>query len=432
MSFQELALFTGSNIDGLLPLHVSESTKAEHTSSAPSQSFSEVFRTALSEEDHLVTDSESIVFPVGSSEVIQTYSGTTPQQSAGWFRLNPEFNDIPKAAIEGEALQSSLLVSKEREMAVYEIFAPFTSDEIAGTSDEIAGGLQPIQAIKTQGFPYFFNSGNSVESQNFSLFTSGSQSAVSENTVSAANQLLSPFSSGQGVQHKPSTLALTGLTFKNDSLQKTPALIPDVFSQQDQSLLGRKALHTVETVLSAAIEKSADERPVPQPISFSSVATGSESRVGLPSGQQAPVSAMAPYQLPNSVSLNQIGQTLIQMINKGEQHLEFRLDPPELGKLILKVSMDGESVSVQIAAGNQAAKELLLLQADRLRSALAEESMRLADLSVDLRGRDSRDSEKKRPSESIWMADVGSEPGSFQTTALQFKAHGGRLIDYFV
>ena len=132
------------------------------------------------------------------------------------------------------------------------------------------------------------------------------------------------------------------------------------------------------------------------------------------------------------IPLNRVGQTLIQMISKGEHKLEFRLDPPELGKLTMTVAMERDSVSVQMLTGSQAVKDLLLMQADRLRTALAGESITLGQMSVDIDNQNARGQKQTSAIETLLVADGGSESGKYQTASTIFKTQGGRLLDYFV
>lgn len=132
------------------------------------------------------------------------------------------------------------------------------------------------------------------------------------------------------------------------------------------------------------------------------------------------------------IPLNRIGQTLIQMISRGEQTLELRLDPPELGKLTLTVAMERDSVTVQMHTGNQAVRDLLLMQVDRLRATLADESMTLGQLSVNISDQNTQERKQALTSETLFLADGGSESGEYQAASVIFKAQGGRLLDHFV
>lgn len=132
------------------------------------------------------------------------------------------------------------------------------------------------------------------------------------------------------------------------------------------------------------------------------------------------------------VPISRLGQNLIQMISKGEQKLEFRLDPPELGKLTMTVVMERDSVSVQMLTSSQGVRDLLLMQAERLRMALADESITLGQMTVDIGGQNAHNQKHSATSETLLLADFGSESGKYQTASITFKAQGGRLLDYFV
>ena len=172
-------------------------------------------------------------------------------------------------------------------------------------------------------------------------------------------------------------------------------------------------------VLTGSAE-SLPSSPVVEPPKPSTAETVLQSAVRQPSAMQP------------EVPLNRLGQTLIQMISKGEQKLEFRLDPPELGKLTMTVAMERDSVSVQMLTGSQAVRDLLLMQVDRLRTALADESMTLGQISVDVSDQNAQEQKQAFTTETLLLADGGSELGEYQTASVMFKTQGGRLLDYFV
>lgn len=125
------------------------------------------------------------------------------------------------------------------------------------------------------------------------------------------------------------------------------------------------------------------------------------------------------------------GQTVVQMIKQGEQKMEFRLDPPELGRVTLTVSVDRDAVSLQAITATPAARDLLLLHGDRLREALNSESLTLGQMSVDVGSQKEADT-SEQSSEYLPTADGCHESKGYQSAQEQFRVHGGRLLDHFV
>ena len=140
---------------------------------------------------------------------------------------------------------------------------------------------------------------------------------------------------------------------------------------------------------------------------------------------------------PQSVFPQRLGTEVIQMLRKGEAGLEIRLDPPELGRLSLSVSLEAESLSLQVTASSAMTRDLLLNQVDRLRQVLAEQNMDFSELSVDVHsgqgGQAGRhQATEAAASETLLLADWGSENPEYLSGAQLFRSRGGRLLDHFV
>ncbi|WBA82552.1 flagellar hook-length control protein FliK [Endozoicomonas sp. GU-1] len=140
---------------------------------------------------------------------------------------------------------------------------------------------------------------------------------------------------------------------------------------------------------------------------------------------------------PQSLSPQRLGTELIQMLRKGETGLEIRLDPPELGRLSLSVSLDAESLSLQVTASSATTRDLLLNQSERLRQVLAEHSVDLSELSVDVHSGQGEQAGRHQAanmaaSETLLQADWGRDNVEYLSGAQLFRSGGGRLLDHFV
>ena len=134
------------------------------------------------------------------------------------------------------------------------------------------------------------------------------------------------------------------------------------------------------------------------------------------------------------VPINKLGQTLVQMLYKGERQLEFRLDPPELGKMIMTVAMEREAVSLQIITSTSQARDLLQLHSERLREALSNESLTLSQMEVEADTRE-HSSGSHSGFQTLMPAATegdGEESESYQSAQALYQANGGRLLDHFV
>lgn len=103
-------------------------------------------------------------------------------------------------------------------------------------------------------------------------------------------------------------------------------------------------------------------------------------------------------QLARPMKLDQAAQALaerIQTMVAGDLHRAFiRLDPPELGGLELRVQVQNDQAQVQIVSPSSQVREALEQNSARLREALAEQGLNLAEVDVsDQRAGSQRDQE---------------------------------------
>ncbi|MCL1076637.1 flagellar hook-length control protein FliK [Parashewanella spongiae] len=75
-------------------------------------------------------------------------------------------------------------------------------------------------------------------------------------------------------------------------------------------------------------------------------------------------------------------QQLIAMVNNGIGQAEIRLDPPELGHMLVKIQVQQDQTQVQFHVTQPGAKELLEQATPRLRDMLAEQGMELSDSEI--------------------------------------------------
>lgn len=86
---------------------------------------------------------------------------------------------------------------------------------------------------------------------------------------------------------------------------------------------------------------------------------------------------------------NEMGEKVVWMSRQGVQSAEIKLDPPELGSLVVKVKVEHDSASVSFVAATPQVRELLEGQINRLREMLAQQGMDLDSVDVNVAERDS-------------------------------------------
>ena len=132
--------------------------------------------------------------------------------------------------------------------------------------------------------------------------------------------------------------------------------------------------------------------------------------------------------------LEQISNGTRSLAKEGAKEVEISLDPPELGKLKLKITVVGNSIRGLIEVESQAVKTALQSDLPRLSAALAESGLDLGRFDVhvaddrnrgggreyeQLPGRSSRDTEEKKPEEG----ERREQPR---------QRSGNRVVDYWM
>ncbi|QYJ85044.1 flagellar hook-length control protein FliK [Shewanella mesophila] len=79
-------------------------------------------------------------------------------------------------------------------------------------------------------------------------------------------------------------------------------------------------------------------------------------------------------------------QQLLTMVKQGVQHAEIRLDPPELGHMMVRIQVQGDQTQVQFQVMQHQTKDLVEQAIPRLRELLAEQGMQLSDSHVSQEG----------------------------------------------
>jgi flagellar hook-length control protein FliK len=125
-----------------------------------------------------------------------------------------------------------------------------------------------------------------------------------------------------------------------------------------------------------------------------------------------PVAALR--NLPTYVT-QQVSRGVVRAINQGESTLKIQLKPPELGRLVMTIDNNGNSMKVSIMTENHAAKDILISHMGELKTTLANAGISLDQFDVDM------NSNFKQS-----MADAGNQSGRFNHKG---RNRGKKLID---
>lgn len=126
-------------------------------------------------------------------------------------------------------------------------------------------------------------------------------------------------------------------------------------------------------------------------------------------------------------------QQLIAMVSKGVQKAEIRLDPPELGSLMVRIQVQGEQTQVQFQVTQGQTKELVEQALPRLKEMLAEQGMMLTDSQVSQEDRQSghEQSESDEDQTRYFTNNVDEMSAEESLLATNHPTSYSQAIDYY-
>jgi flagellar hook-length control protein FliK len=90
-----------------------------------------------------------------------------------------------------------------------------------------------------------------------------------------------------------------------------------------------------------------------------------------------------------------LGHQVVMMVSNGQQDVELQLNPPHLGPLDIKLSLNQDQASLTFVAANAPVREALQASLPRLNEMLAESGIQLAQANVQARTQDGGDSQAR-------------------------------------
>ncbi|MCV5646671.1 flagellar hook-length control protein FliK, partial [Escherichia coli] len=89
-----------------------------------------------------------------------------------------------------------------------------------------------------------------------------------------------------------------------------------------------------------------------------------------------------PLQLTKELANEQVAEKVQLMMSKNLKNLDIRLEPPELGRMQIRMTMNNDLANVHFTVTNPQARDIIEQTLPRLREMLAQQGMQLADSSV--------------------------------------------------
>lgn len=127
---------------------------------------------------------------------------------------------------------------------------------------------------------------------------------------------------------------------------------------------------------------------------------------------------------------NEVGEKVLFMAAQNLKFAEIRLDPPELGSLQVRVSVQNDQAHVSFVSPHAAVREALDSQATRLREMLAEQGMSHVDVDVSDRRQQEKSSEEGESERDAHESDAHESDDI--TVIAQSSVSSLNLVDHYV
>ncbi|OCH38118.1 flagellar hook-length control protein FliK [Aliivibrio fischeri] len=89
-----------------------------------------------------------------------------------------------------------------------------------------------------------------------------------------------------------------------------------------------------------------------------------------------------PLNIRQEMVSDEVAERINMMMAKNLKHVDIRLDPPEMGRMHIRLNMGADSAGVQFTVSNQHARDAIEQTLPRLREMFAQQGIQLADTSV--------------------------------------------------
>lgn len=119
-----------------------------------------------------------------------------------------------------------------------------------------------------------------------------------------------------------------------------------------------------------------------QQIASAAGVQGAANAGSAPTRAEIQAAQQAPLQLTKELANEQVAEKVQMMMSKNLKNLDIRLDPPELGQMKIRMTMNNDVANVHFTVNSQQARDVIEQTLPRLREMLAQQGMQLADSSV--------------------------------------------------
>ncbi|WP_318480965.1 flagellar hook-length control protein FliK [Photobacterium leiognathi] len=198
--------------------------------------------------------------------------------------------------------------------------------------------------------------------QKFITNTAGGNNITAETDEEAAQQVIDP----------ELKKTLSGMS-ADQSLNKTVL----TSGKTAEVLAAAGAMETVKRSLGEVSEKDSS---LAQPLSAQ---IGSQQATAMKMEPQITAAQVqTPLQLTKDQAGEQISERINMMMAKNLKQVDIRLDPPELGKIQIKLTLNQDQASVQFTVNNSQTRDMVEHAMPRLREMMHQQGLQLAQGSV--------------------------------------------------
>ena len=132
----------------------------------------------------------------------------------------------------------------------------------------------------------------------------------------------------------------------------------------------------------AGAKEDSKDSTFAQQIASAAGAQGTATAGSAPTRAEIQAAQQAPLQLTKELANEQVAEKVQMMMSKNLKNLDIRLDPPELGQMKIRMTMNNDVANVHFTVSNQQARDVIEQTLPRLREMLAQQGLQLADSSV--------------------------------------------------
>ncbi|MBJ2145807.1 flagellar hook-length control protein FliK [Vibrio sp. IB15] len=132
----------------------------------------------------------------------------------------------------------------------------------------------------------------------------------------------------------------------------------------------------------AGTKEDSKDTTFAQQIASAAGVQGGANAGSAPTRAEIQAAQQAPLQLTKELANAQVAEKVQMMMSKNLKNLDIRLDPPELGQMKIRMTMNNDVANVHFTVNSQQARDVIEQTLPRLREMLAQQGMQLADSSV--------------------------------------------------